>query len=89
MQLDPQAVVAFEAIDAEAIREQVKAVLGKAKVSAAEAGRRCGWTQPYMARRMAGTVAFSAADLVAIAEAVGVAPTQLLPTGPTLTTSAK
>jgi len=77
MQPDPNAV---------AVARRVREVLAEAGVSAAEVARRIDWTQAYMARRMSGTVPFSVADLIVIALALGLTPTRLLPTGPTLTT---
>jgi len=71
-----------------AIARRVRQVLAEAGVSAAEVARRNDWTQAYMARRMSGAVPFSAADLILIAIMLDVAPTRLLPTGPTLTTDA-
>lgn len=80
MQLDPQVAAAFEALEPAAVAEQVREVLGRAGVSAAEVARRIDWTQPYIARRMTGVVAFSATDLVAIAGALAVEPAALIPT---------
>jgi len=79
MQPDPNAV---------AVARRVRQVLAEVGVSAAEVARQSDWTQAYMARRMSGAVPFSAADLILIAIMLDVAPTRLLPTGPTLTTDA-
>lgn len=83
MQLDLQAAAAFEALAPAAVAERVRAVLAEQKVSAAEVARRCGWLQPYIARRLKPEskqfVPFSATDLVSIAEALDVDPKHLMP----------
>ena len=79
MQPDPNAV---------AVARRVREVLSEADVSAAAVARRLDWTQAYMARRMSGAVPFSGADLILMSHVLDVAPTRLLPTGPTLTTDA-
>lgn len=87
MQPDPNAA---------AVAQRIKEVLAEVGVSAAEVARRLATTQGqsyataqgYVARRMSGSVPFSAVDLINIAKALDVAPTHLLPAGTTLTTSA-
>lgn len=79
MELDPNAM---------AVVRRVRAVLADAGVSANKVAAEIGWTQSYIARRMSGAVPFSAADLILMSNALGVTPTHLMPTGPTLTTSA-
>lgn len=62
-----------------AIAERVKETLADLGVSAAELGRRCGWSQPYIARRMAGRVPWLATDLQSVAAALEVPATRFLP----------
>jgi transcriptional regulator with XRE-family HTH domain len=79
MQLDPNAM---------AVARRVREVLADTGVSANKVAADLGWTQSYIARRMSGAVPFSAADLIQISRELCIAPTLLMPTGPTLTTSA-
>lgn len=80
MQPDPNAV---------AVARRVREVLDEVGVSANALAQRMGWTQSYIARRMGGGVAFSAADLILISVQLGVAPTRLIPDAPSFTTSAR
>lgn len=63
------------------VRLMVRAVLDAQGVSATEVAKRCGWKQSYLARRLTRTrpVALSMADLEAIAAALNLHPTALLP----------
>lgn len=65
------------------LREQtageLRAQLARRRISASELARRIGWKQPYMARRIDGRVALDLDDLELIAQALGIAVTDLLP----------
>lgn len=61
------------------ITERVRETLAELEVSAAEVARRLDWTQPYIARRMAGRVPWLASDLQAVAAALDVPISRFLP----------
>lgn len=62
--------------------EEIRVLLARRRISAAELARRTGMKQSTMARRMTGETAFDLDDLEAIAAVLGVDVTELLP-GPT------
>jgi transcriptional regulator with XRE-family HTH domain len=51
---------------------RLQETLTKLGLSASELGRRCGWSQPYIARRMTGRTPWLVRDLALIAEVLGV-----------------
>ena len=57
---------------------ELRALLARRRLSAAEFARRVGWSQPYMARRYDGRVAMDLDDLEVIAAALGVKVTDLI-----------
>lgn len=61
------------------VAEEVRVLLARRRLSAAKLAQQLGWSQPYMARRMAGTQPFDVDDLEAIADALGVGIVDLLP----------
>lgn len=61
------------------VAEEVRVLLARRRLSAARLAQQLGWSQPYMARRMAGTQPFDVDDLEAIADALGVGIVDLLP----------
>lgn len=67
----------------ETLREEaageLRALLARRRISASELGRRLGWKQSYMARRIDGRVALDLDDLQAIAAALEVPVLDLLP----------
>src|SRR5438128_9548020 len=56
----------------EQIAEELRVMLVRRRISAAELARQIGVTQPYLWRRMAGEIAFDVDDLDAIAEVLRV-----------------
>ena len=70
MELDPHTA---------AVAAQIRVVLDEADVSGAELARRMGVTQSYVARRLLGKTPFAVAELLRIAELLGVPATRLLP----------
>ena len=54
------------------VRRRVRVALAEHEISASEMARRCGWTQSYISRRMAGRSPFDVADLARIAEELGI-----------------
>lgn len=59
--------------------EEIRALLARRRISAAELARRTGLKQSTLARRMTGETAFDLDDLELIAEVLGVQVTDLLP----------
>jgi transcriptional regulator with XRE-family HTH domain len=59
--------------------EEIRVLLARRRMSAAELARRTGMKQSTMARRMTGETAFDLDDLEAIANVLGVAVIDLLP----------
>ncbi len=59
--------------------EEIRALLARRRISAAELARRTGMKQSTLARRMTGETAFDLDDLEVIAEVLGVEVTDLLP----------
>lgn len=63
------------------VAEEVRVLLARRHMSAAELARQIGWSQTYMARRMLGVYAFNLDDLEAIAKSLDVGVADLLPKG--------
>jgi transcriptional regulator with XRE-family HTH domain len=63
------------------VAAEVRAELGRAKVSSSELARRLGRSHSYLYRRLNGEVAFDVADLAAIAAELGVPVAQFMPSG--------
>jgi transcriptional regulator with XRE-family HTH domain len=61
------------------VAEELRALLGRRRMSATELARRVGATQPYIWRRMSGEIAFDLDDLQKIAVVLGVSVSDLLP----------
>lgn len=59
--------------------EEIRALLARRRISAAELARRTGLKQSTLARRMTGETAFDVDDLELIAEVLGVSVADLLP----------
>lgn len=59
--------------------EEIRVLLARRRISAAELARRTGMKQSTLARRMTGEIAFDLDDLEAISEALGVPVTALMP----------
>jgi transcriptional regulator with XRE-family HTH domain len=68
--------------------EEIRVLLARRRISAAELARRTGMKQSTLARRMTGETAFDLDDLELIADVLGVTVTELLPqfSGPSTTT---
>lgn len=62
------------------IAEEVRAYMGRRRVSAVQLGRTIGKSQSYMSRRLTGETAFDIDDLEAIARALDVSIPDLLGT---------
>jgi transcriptional regulator with XRE-family HTH domain len=56
----------------ESVAAEVRAYLGRARLSGRAAALRLGWTQQYMSRRLTGLTPFDVADLAAIADMLDV-----------------
>ena len=54
------------------LAEEARAVLARRRVTQASAARAIGLSQPAISRRLSGTIPFSAAEIAALAEFVGV-----------------
>lgn len=63
----------------ELVAEEIRALLGRRKMSGSELARRMGVSQKYMSRRITGETAFDVDDLYAIAQMLGVDVAGLLP----------
>ena len=63
----------------ELVAGELRATLARKRVSAAEAARRLGWSQTYMARRVDGRAPLDVDDLERIAEVLEVTVADLLP----------
>lgn len=61
--------------------EEIRVILARRRMSAAELSRRTGIRQQALSRRMTGETAFDLDDLERIADVLGVAVTDLLPAG--------
>lgn len=59
--------------------EEIRVLLARRNISAAELARRTGLKQPYVSRRMTGDVAWDIDDLERIARALNVEVADLLP----------
>jgi len=59
--------------------EEIRSLLARRRMSAAQLGRQMGVSQAYVWRRLSGETAFDLNDLEAIAEILGVAVVDLLP----------
>ena len=59
--------------------EEIRVLLARRRVSAAELARQTGMKQSTLARRMTGEIAFDLDDLEKIADVLGVSVTDLLP----------
>lgn len=53
---------------------EVRAWLGRRNISANQAAKKLGWTQPYISRRISGHVPFNVGDLDQLGELLGVDP---------------
>lgn len=69
--------------------EEIRVILARRRMSAAELSRRTGIRQQALSRRMTGETAFDLDDLERIAEVLGVSVADLLPTGRTRGSSAE
>ncbi len=58
--------------------EEIRALLGRRRMSGSELARRTGMKQPYLSRRMTGELAFDLDDLEIIARELNVTVTELL-----------
>jgi len=56
----------------ELVAENVRAEMGRARVSGVQLAALIGKTHPYMSRRLTGKVAFDTDDLTAISSALGI-----------------
>lgn len=56
------------------VANEVRAWLARRRITAARAASRLGWTQPYLSRRLTGSVPFDVADLISLADLLDVAP---------------
>ena len=56
---------------------EIKAEMARQDMSQAELGRRLGWAQTTVSKRLSRTVPFRAAELEQVAEALGVSLAQL------------
>lgn len=56
----------------ELVAGQVRAEMGRARVSGVQLAELIGKTHPYVSRRLTGKVAFDTDDLAAISEALGI-----------------
>ncbi len=63
----------------EATAAEVRAQLARKRISAAELGRRLGWTQSYTARRVDGRQPLDMDDLEQIADFLEIPPGRLIP----------
>lgn len=63
----------------EHVAEEIRALLGRRRLSASELARMMGVSQPYLSRRLTGDVAIDVDDLALIARILGVQMTDLLP----------
>jgi len=63
----------------ERVAEEVRALLGRRKMSASELARQLSLTQKYVSRRLTGETAFDLDDLEKIAAIFGVDVADLLP----------
>lgn len=61
------------------VAEEIRALLARRRISASELARRLGVNQPYISRRLTGETAADVDDLQRIADALGVAVADLLP----------
>jgi transcriptional regulator with XRE-family HTH domain len=52
----------------EIVAGEVRAYLGRRRLSGRAAAMQLGWTQQYMSRRLTGTIPFDVADLAALAD---------------------
>jgi len=68
----------------EVVASELRAILARKRISAAELARRVGWSQSYMARRVDGRAAMDVDDLEAVAKALDVQVKALLPNEPAL-----
>ena len=59
-------------VSRESIAAEVRAQLARRRRSARSVALELGWTQPYMSRRVNGTVPFNVDDLAALAELLDV-----------------
>lgn len=56
----------------ERVATEVRAELGRQRISVNELARRLGWSQPYLARRVSGVVALDLTDVERISAELGV-----------------
>jgi transcriptional regulator with XRE-family HTH domain len=55
-----------------AVAAEVRACLARRNMTANQAAKELGWTQPYISRRLSGQVVFNVRDLNALADLLGV-----------------
>lgn len=56
----------------ESVAEEVRAMLGRRRLSASQVARELGWSHMYMSRRTTGQTPFDVNDLVALAKVLDV-----------------
>jgi len=70
-------------IAAKHVAAEVRAEIARQGLTQQTLARQLDWKQPYLSRRLGGHVPLDVAELVAIAEVLGVPAVQFLPTGET------
>lgn len=63
----------------DSVAAEIRAALARQRYSANKLAADLGWSQSAMARRLGGKVAFTVAELVAVAEKLGIPASELLP----------
>ena len=63
----------------ERVAEEVRVLLVRRQIRAAELARTLGWTENYISRRLTGKIPFDVNDLDSLAQALGVPLTSLFP----------
>ena len=63
----------------QAVAEEIRAVMGRKRISGSELARRLDRSQPWVSRRISGAVALDWDDMDRIAQALDVAISDLLP----------
>jgi len=65
-------------MDQRYVASEIRAELGRQNLSQGNLATALGWTEAYLSRRLTGQVAFSLADIGAIARTLGVRASQFL-----------
>ncbi len=52
----------------ERVAAEIRAELARRRLSGRKVARQLGWTEPYLSRRLTGSVPFNVSDLIALAE---------------------